>query len=55
MKKYTKFVGLNIPEDLFNQLEELADAHRVNKSICMRIALEMYIESMKDVKPIGGK
>lgn len=54
MKKHTKYLGMVLPEELHNQLTTMADNHRVTKSVMVRIAIEMYIESMKDVKPIIG-
>lgn len=54
MKKYNKYMGIVLPESLHDQLTELADKHRVTKSVIARIAIEMYLESMKDVKPVVG-
>lgn len=54
MKKHNKYMGIVLPESLHDQLTALADKHRVTKSVITRIAIEMYIESMIDVKPVVG-
>lgn len=54
MKKHTDYLGIVLPHDLLTQLTVLAEKHRVTKSVIARIAIEMYLESMKDVKPVVG-
>ena len=54
MKKHTKYMGMVLPEELHTNLSTLAEKHRVTKSVMVRIAIEMYIESMKDVNPLVG-
>lgn len=55
MKKYDKFIGFTCSEGLLSDLEDLCAAHRITKSKAIRIAVEMYLESMKGVVPVLRK
>lgn len=51
MKTQDKFLGITLPTDLYNKLDALCHDHRISKSNGTRIAIEMWIESMRGVKP----
>lgn len=50
MKKYTKFVGLYLPEELNSQLNQFCKEREVDRSKLLRVAIEIYLEEMKEVK-----
>lgn len=55
MKKYDKFIGFVCSPSLLANLEDLCAAHRITKSKAIRIAVEMYLGSMKGVVPVIRK
>lgn len=54
-RKYPTYQAFTCSESLSEELDELCAAHRVSKSKALRIALEMYIESMRGVVPVTKK
>lgn len=53
-KKTTKTIAFAMPTDMLAKLDALAEQHTASRSILCRIALDMYLESMKDVNPLVG-
>ena len=47
MKKYTKFIGLYIPEELNTQLTKFCKLKEVDRSKVLRIAIDMYLADME--------
>ena len=54
-RKYPTYQAFTCSEKLAEELDELCAAHRVSKSKALRIALEMYVESMRGVVPVTRK
>lgn len=53
--KNPKHIGFTVSEDTYNDINAFCDKHGVNTTTIMRVAVEMYLEDMKDVKPLNEK
>lgn len=53
--KNPKHIGFTVSEDIYNAINAFCDKHGVNTTTIMRVAVEMYLEDMKDVKPLNEK
>lgn len=54
-RKYPTYQAFTCSSHLAEELEELCATHRVSKSTALRVALEMYVESMRGVVPVTRK
>lgn len=54
-RKYPTYQAFTCSESLSAELDDLCAAHRITKSKAIRIAVEMYLESMKGVVPVLRK
>ena len=51
-KQKHKHIGFNLSNELYEQLTDFCEGRCASVSKVMRIALEMYLEDMKNVKPL---
>ena len=49
------YIGFTVSEETYNAINAFCDKHGVNTTTIMRVAVEMYLEDMKDVKPLNEK
>lgn len=48
-KPMRKELWLKVPEEMFNQVKELAESHGIGYSVLLRQIIQEYLDNKKDI------